>query len=321
MNDIGESAVAPVVEATVPADEHPGAAPASRRGLGFASACASLLVPGAGQYMAGRRRRGAIWLVLCSGVLAVSILGFVWAELVPVFLLTVPLSLVLQPGCAIDAYLCGRRSRRAWARPLARYGVGAAVLVTAIFAHPGVLLISWTRTHLMEAFSGPSEPSEPGSRYRGPRIDPSGGPMAPILVNADRFVAHKQRELRRWDIVVFEEPSEMNRFVMRLVGLPGEKLEIVKGQLHINDKPVAHPANVQNYSYPPRFEPPRGHEGHPVLLGADEYFMLGDNSTRAFDSRWFGALPGHQPGAITRERIVGVVTWIYWPPARWNKIY
>ena len=56
-----------------------------------------------------------------------------------------------------------------------------------------------------------------------------------------------------------------------------------------------------------------------MVLGPDEYFILGDNSPVAADSRyWRKPVPGHQPGALPAGRIVGRVTAIYWPPSRWR---
>jgi hypothetical protein len=57
------------------------------------------------------------------------------------------------------------------------------------------------------------------------------------------------------------------------------------------------------------------------VLGADEYYVLGDNSLLARDSRyWNIAAPGHQPGALPRANILGRATWVYWPPKHWRRL-
>jgi len=54
----------------------------------------------------------------------------------------------------------------------------------------------------------------------------------------------------------------------------------------------------------------REHESFAVVLGPDEYFLLGDNTRRTADSRMYGA--------VKREFILGVADLIYWPPERWK---
>ena len=64
----------------------------------------------------------------------------------------------------------------------------------------------------------------------------------------------------------------------------------------------------------------------PIILGADEHFVLGDNSPRSMDSRywqkpaqpWAGRI---QPGAVPSELIIGVARWVYWPPERWKTFH
>ena len=57
----------------------------------------------------------------------------------------------------------------------------------------------------------------------------------------------------------------------------------------------------------------------PAKLGDDEYFVLGDFSPQAKDSRlWREGAPGHTPYAVPASHIRGVVTHIYWPPKRWR---
>ena len=57
----------------------------------------------------------------------------------------------------------------------------------------------------------------------------------------------------------------------------------------------------------------------PAKLGADEYFVLGDFSQQAADSRlWETGAPGHPTYAVPQSYLIGVVTHIYWPPSRWR---
>ncbi len=143
----------------------------------------------------------------------------------------------------------------------------------------------------------------------------------------DRIVVSKRQEPKRWDMIVFRFPedSETN-FVMRLVGLPGERVELRDGEVTIDGEIMPKPARLAFLRYdnladggglPERW----GVEGRPVTLGGDEYYVLGDFSTHARDSRlWEVGAEGHPPYAVPRDHLIGVVTYIYWPPSRMRTI-
>jgi signal peptidase I len=190
--------------------------------------------------------------------------------------------------------------------PVLRYLVGILLLVVGVVAAPvnwlGVPLRRW----VVEAF-----------------VTPTAG-MTPTLLPGDRFLCHKRLAPTRWSIVVFEQPmARGSKSVFRVVGLPGEMVEVREGQVHINDQPVPAPQGAGPYrgdlAAGLRLRNP-GCEGNPVLLGADEYYLLGDNSAIAADSRvWNVAFDGHGLGVVPAGRIEGTVTWIYWPPSRWRR--
>jgi signal peptidase I len=138
----------------------------------------------------------------------------------------------------------------------------------------------------------------------------------------DRIVAAKFLRPDRWDIVVFrfpENPSVL--FAKRLVGLPGETIEIRDGCVLANGKKLTPPPSVQGIEYLSEVEIYRGtvwgSASHPAKLGKDEYFVLGDFSAQARDSRlWERGAAGHSPYAVPASNMVGVVTNIYWPNSR-----
>jgi signal peptidase I len=116
-------------------------------------------------------------------------------------------------------------------------------------------------------------------------------------------------------------PTEV--FPGRVVGLPGEKVEIVNGGIVVDGKAVPTPGGLGPY-VELHFGalPGVGVEGHPITLGPDEYFMLGDNSPISYDGRvWQMAAPGHQRGAVPREDIEGKVTAIYFPLNRMRRFH
>ena len=111
---------------------------------------------------------------------------------------------------------------------------------------------------------------------------------------------------RRGDIVVFEYPRDTSRdFIKRVIGLPGETVEIRNSQVHINGSPLDEPylaeaARTQMSSMAP------------VVVPLDAVFVMGDNRGNSSDSRSWGALP--------LDKIVGRAWFIYWPREYWGGI-
>jgi signal peptidase I len=136
--------------------------------------------------------------------------------------------------------------------------------------------------------------------------------------------------MHRWSIVVLESPESgpLSRIPRRIVGLPGETIELVGGQIQVDGQPVTPAPGMPvciDRSYFGRYDgslrgkPGAGCEGNPIHLGPDEYYVLGDSSVTAIDSRlWETPAEGHQLGALPRDHIIGRVTAVYWPPNRWR---
>jgi signal peptidase I len=139
----------------------------------------------------------------------------------------------------------------------------------------------------------------------------------------DRIVVNKLLTPKRWDLIVFRFPGDPTQYyVKRLVGLPGEKLEIHDGAVWINGEKVDPPESIRGIRYSPTIESNgRVHSGPgsvPIELGQDEYFVLGDFGDQSADSRlWELGAPGYPPYAVPESHIVGVAINIYWPPSRW----
>ena len=111
---------------------------------------------------------------------------------------------------------------------------------------------------------------------------------------------------KRGDVIVFIYPESPKKdFIKRLVGLPGETVEIKNGTIYINDKPLLDSVFNQRYYYN-RGE--FGQEGKKIKIPKDSFFVLGDNSASSQDSRYWGFVP--------RKNILGEALVIYWPPQR-----
>jgi signal peptidase I len=134
------------------------------------------------------------------------------------------------------------------------------------------------------------------------RLIPSGS-MLPTLQLQDRVLVNKFiyrfKEPQRGDIVVFDPPASINAkdpYIKRLIGLPGDKVQIKDGKVYINDKPLSEPylAEKPNYEY------------GPVVVPKGCLFMMGDNRNQSFDSHMWNEW-------LTRDRVLGKAFAIYWP--------
>ncbi len=122
-------------------------------------------------------------------------------------------------------------------------------------------------------------------------------------LNIDLFGKHiskKVRDPERFDIIIFKYPDDEEQlFIKRLIGLPGETVEIKDGKVYINgsDTPL-------DDSFVP--EVPIGSYG-PYTVPEDSYFMLGDNRNRSRDSRFWDNT------FVTFDEIVGKAVIRYYP--------
>ena len=145
----------------------------------------------------------------------------------------------------------------------------------------------------------------------GPYKIPTGS-MRPTFLEGDRIfvdkVSYRLHPPERGDIIVFKYPLERKKdFVKRLVGLPGDRIEIREGKLLINGTLMEEPPFSEHYYYN-RNDWQYGKEGQEILVPTHSYFALGDNSAQSSDSRNWGFVPG--------GNLVGKAFFIWWPPKR-----
>lgn len=118
--------------------------------------------------------------------------------------------------------------------------------------------------------------------YLVEKADIYGESMSPSLLDGDCVLVEKLsylvREPRRFDVVVFRYRDEEEYYTKRIIGLPKETVQIIDGEVYINGERLEEPREREKILDPGRAE-------NPVVLGEDEYFLLGDNRNHSADSR------------------------------------
>ena len=143
--------------------------------------------------------------------------------------------------------------------------------------------------------------------FVGQRTRVSGDSMESALHNGDNLIvdkiSYRFREPERYEIIVFPYKYQENTFyIKRIIGLPGETIQIKDGEVYINDELLG-----ENYGLE-KIE--RGREGiaiDPITLGEDEYFVLGDNRNHSSDSR------EQSVGILTKDDLIGRAWIRVWP--------
>ncbi len=138
--------------------------------------------------------------------------------------------------------------------------------------------------------------------YQPVRVE--GTSMMPSLVDQERIFINKFAyrfgisDINRGDTVVFWFPGDPSKsFIKRVIGVPGDKVEVTDGKVSVNqtllDEPYVPEAYRDHVSTPLRVVPP------------GEYFVLGDHRSSSNDSRMWGTVPRHF--------IYGKAAFVYWP--------
>ena len=151
-----------------------------------------------------------------------------------------------------------------------------------------------------------------------PRWIPSGS-MLPTLQLQDRILVEKirprisrlqHRHLDRGDVVVFSPPESLTAagydanaaLIKRIVGLPGDRLEVVNGALIRNGEATAEPWLDEAMDYAMQ----------PITVPDDQLWVMGDNRNASLDSHLWGPLP--------EANVIGTAVWRYWPLQRFGPL-
>lgn len=136
-------------------------------------------------------------------------------------------------------------------------------------------------------------------RIEGPSMKPNLHAGQYLIISKLEYKLHPPR---RGDIVVFHHPRDASRdLIKRIIGLPGETVEIRQGEVYIDDVFLEEPFILHKSRDSGRYE-----------LGPGEFFVLGDNRPNSDDS--------HNWGVLHRDEIVGKAWVSYWPPSDWGGV-
>ena len=168
-----------------------------------------------------------------------------------------------------------------------------------------VVLALFVRTFVFQAFKIPTGSMKPNLLV-GDHLIVNKFIFAPAASGIERALL-PMRPIERGDIVVFKYPEEPERdFIKRVIGLPGDTLELQNQTLLVNGQPLDEP--YAHYLFPPaadgQMEADVRRKYGPVTVPDGHYFMMGDNRDDSQDSRFWGFLPA--------SYVKGRVLFIYW---------
>ena len=141
--------------------------------------------------------------------------------------------------------------------------------------------------------------------FVGQRTKVSGHSMETTLSDGDNLIvdkiSYRFRDPERFEIIVFPfQYEEHTYYIKRIIGLPGETVQVIDGYVYINGEMLD-----ENYGLEVMDDP--GLAAEPITLGEDEYFVLGDNRNHSSDSR------DPSVGVLHRDDIMGRAWIRIWP--------
>ena len=172
-----------------------------------------------------------------------------------------------------------------------------------------VILALFVRTWVVQAFKIPTGSME-NNLLIGDHLLVNKFVFAPTLTRVEDALLPID-PIRRGDIIVFKYPEDPERdFIKRVIGLPGETIELRDKKVHINGSPLDEPYVRFLFPFDPagseaaavvEFDPRRAYG--PVTVPPGHYFMMGDNRDNSEDSRYWGFLP--------RDYVKGKALFVY----------
>ena len=180
-----------------------------------------------------------------------------------------------------------------------------------------VILALFIRTFVVQPFKIPSE-SMLNTLLVGDHLLVNKFLYGVKLPFSDKVVIPVQ-DIERRDVIVFEYPVDPDKdFIKRVIGLPGDTIEIRKKQVLVNGQPIKEPyVRFTDRIIIPAGVQPRDNFG-PVTVPEGKLFVMGDNRDQSYDSRFWGF--------VSKAKVKGKAFIIYWSwnarqwSVRWNRL-
>jgi signal peptidase I len=282
----------------------------------------SMLCPGLGQIYCGKAARGLMFYCASMVGSTIIVVTAIFSYLPPMliaFLSSIAGMIALMIWSVRDAKAIASRMSNVDYQPQDYNHPGVYTLMCCISVPYAIALALFLRTTVIEAFVIPSRS------------------MTPTLMPGDRVLVSKvgiaDATFQRGDVVVFRNPRNRKQtFVKRVIGLPGETVEIRDGTVIIDGKPLENvPAPGEDREKKPSEEsgkilfekagnhvyaididhPDKPTDTAPVKVADDSYFVLGDHRDMSLDSREVGTVP--------HGLMIGIVQCIYYPAQSWRR--
>lgn len=212
-----------------------------------------------------------------------------------------------------------------------------------------IIFVNFARIFVFQAFKIPTGSMEDNLKVGdhiivnkfiyGPKVPGPLGKLVPL------------RDVRRGDIIVFRYPLDPSTdFVKRVIGLPGETIEVRDKKVYVNGRELDEPYIVHTDSqvYSNAQGLPQNYSARdqlpPMMVGPDSYFAMGDNRDQSSDSRFWGTVPralikgrafmvywsfdsqgarplGAESPPIERLKELGSVAWHFFTWTRWHRTF
>jgi len=136
-------------------------------------------------------------------------------------------------------------------------------------------------------------------RIEGASMEPNLHDSEYVLIDKISYRLHAPE---RGDVIVFERQGVERDYIKRVIGLPGDSVQIAGGKVLVNGRALDEPyLNTTMLNDMPARQ-----------IEADRYFVMGDNRNNSSDSRSFGS--------IAAKDIIGRAWLVYWPPSEWTVV-
>lgn len=264
--------------------------PAPKPRRPWIAALFSLLISGLGQLYDGRPRRALA--VYAAPIVLVFILFLIGLHRTfPGLVILLTLVVLFRLWVVWDAAAIARRSPGYIPRWFNRWYVYLGIIIL-VFLLPGEEILGWMPL--------------PVRSFKIPSVN-----MEPAVREGDRITAEMRYDRsapRRGDLVIYVPPDATDQRLCRVIGLPGEQIEIRNKVVYIDGKPLSDPwGEHQDPLVMPTTSHPR--DNYPtVAIPEGSVFLLGDNRDYSYDSRFFGFVP--------LSNLKGSPLYVYWATDR-----